>query len=81
MIFRKSEKTGVDKVSDPDWAGNIDNRKITSVYCFKHKNSSGAISWAIKLQKCVFTSTAKAELNAVVEEFRKLYSQHTYYEK
>ena len=53
--------------SDSDWAGNIDNRRSISGFCFKLNNSSGAISWASKLQKCVSTSTAEAELNAVVE--------------
>ena len=67
MIFRKSEKLELTGFSDSDWAGNIDNRKSTSGFCFKLNNSSGAISWASKLQKCVSTSTAEAELNAVVE--------------
>ena len=53
--------------SDSDWAGNIDNRKSRSGYCFKLNNSSVAINWASTLQKCVSTSTAEAELNAVVE--------------
>ena len=67
MVFRKSEKLELTGFSDSDWAGNIDNRKSTSGFCFKLNNSSGAISWASKLQKCVSTSTAEAELNAVVE--------------
>ena len=53
--------------SDSDRAGNLDSRKSVSGYCFKPDESSGAISWATKLQKCVTTSTAEAELNAVVE--------------
>ena len=52
---------------DFDWACNFDRGKSTSGYCFKHDNSSGAISWASKLQKCASTSTAGADLNAVVE--------------
>ena len=31
------------------------------------KKSLGEISWASKLQKCLSTSTAEAELNVVVE--------------
>ena len=67
MIFRKSEKLELTGLSDSDWAGNIDNRKSTSGFCFKLNNSSGAISWASKSQKCVSTSSAEAEFNAVVE--------------
>ena len=67
MIFRKSEKLELIGLSDSDWAGNIDYRKITSGYCFKLHNSLGAISWASKLQKCVSTSKAEIEFNAVVE--------------
>ena len=66
--FKKSEKLELTGVSDSDWAGNIDNRESTSGFCFKLKNSSGAISWASKLRKCVSTSTAEAELNAVVDK-------------
>ena len=67
MIFRKSEKLELTGFSDSDWAGNIDNRKSTSGFCFKLNNCSGAISWASKLQNRVSTSTAEAEFNAVVE--------------
>ena len=67
MVFRKNEKLELTGFSDSDWAGNIDIRKSTSGFCFKLNNSSSAISWASKLQKCVSTSTAEAELNAVVE--------------
>ena len=56
--FGKSEKLKLTGFSDSDWAGNIDNRISTSGFCFKLNNSSGAI----KLQKCVSTSTAEAEL-------------------
>ena len=67
MVFRKSEKLELTRFCDSDWAGNIDNRKSTSGFCFILNNSSGAISWASKLQKCVSASTAEAELKAVVE--------------
>ena len=67
MVFRKSEKLELTRFSDSDLAGNIENRKSTSGFCFKLNKRSGAISWARKLQKCVSTSTAEAELNAVVE--------------
>ena len=71
MVFRKSEKLELTGFSDSDWPGNMDNRKSTSGFCFKLNNSSGAISWASKLQKCLSTSTAEAEPNAVVEASKK----------
>ena len=71
VIFRKSEKLELRGLPDPNWAGNIDNRKSTSGHCFKLNKSSGAISWAGKLQKYVSTSTAEAELNPVVEASRE----------
>ena len=67
MIFRKIGKLELTGFSDSDWAGDVENRRSTSGYCFKLNKTSGAISWASKLQKCAFTSTAEAELNAVVE--------------
>ena len=71
MIFRKSEKLELSGFSDSDLAGNLDNRRPTSGYGFKLNKSSGAISWASKLQKSVPTSTAEVELNAVVEASKK----------
>ena len=59
LICRKCDKLDLKDFSDSDWAGNLDSRKITSGYCFKLDSSSGAISWASKLQKCVSTSTAE----------------------
>ena len=38
MVFRKSEKLELTGFSDSDWAGNIGNRKSTSVFCFKLNN-------------------------------------------
>ena len=67
MIFRKNEKLELTGFSDSDGAGNIDNRRSTSSYWFKLNKSSGAISWASNLQKCVSTSRTEAELNVVVE--------------
>ena len=80
MVFRKSEKHELTDFSDSDWAGNIDNRKSTSGFCFELNNSSGAISWASNLQKCVSTSTAEAEFNAVVEASKEPLLLVTYYE-
>ena len=68
MIFRKSEKLELTGFSESDWAGNIDNRRNTNGGCFKLNKSSGAISWASKLQKCLSTSRDEAELNAIVDD-------------
>ena len=72
MNLRKSEKLELTWFSDSDLAGNIDNRKRTSGYCFKLNKNSVAISWASNLQKCVSTSTADAEVNAVVEASKEM---------
>ena len=64
-FFREGEKLELTGFSYSDWARNIDNR--ISCYCFKLNKSSCAISWDNELEKCVSTSTAEAELNAVVE--------------
>ena len=61
------KKLELTEFADSDGAGNMDNRKSTRSFCFKLNNSSGAISSTSKLQKCVSTSTAEAELIAVVE--------------
>eukprot|EP00253_Pinus_taeda_P010962 PITA_10962 len=45
--------------TDSDWAGSVDDRKITSGYLFYM--GSGAISWASKKQSIVALSTAEAE--------------------
>ena len=66
-IYRKYDKLELKGFSDSDWAGNVDNRKSTSSYCFKLDNSSRAGSWASKLKRCVSTSAAEAELIAVVK--------------
>ena len=57
--------------SDADWAGNIDNRRSTSGYCFKLSDNSGVFSWSNRLQRCVSTSTAEAEHNGVVETVKE----------
>ena len=67
LTFRKTQILDLLSFSDADWAGNIDNRRSTSGFCFKLSESSGAISWGCKAQKTVATSTAEAEFNSVVE--------------
>ena len=51
---------------------SIDNGKGTSGFCFKLQNSSRAFSRDIKLQNCVYTSTAEAELNAEIEKSKEV---------
>ena len=72
MIFRKSEKLELTGFSDSDWAGNIDNRRSTGGYCFK-PNKVQVQSVGLVGSKSVSTSTAAAELNAVVEASRAVH--------
>ena len=67
LIYRRCDKLDIKDLSNSDWAGILDAGKSASSYCFKVDNSSGAMSWGSKLQKCISTSTVEAELNAVVE--------------
>ena len=57
--------------SDADCTGNIDDRRSTSEYCLKLSDNSGVINWCSRLQRCVSTSTAEAEHNAVVETVKE----------
>ena len=45
--------------TDADMAGELDNRKSTTKYLLNFPG--GAISWQLKLQKCVALSTTKDE--------------------
>ena len=66
-IFKRGDKLTLECFSDADWAGNLDHRKSSSVYCFKLISSSAVVSWSTKVQRCVATSTAEAEKNSLVE--------------
>ena len=74
LTFRKA--TSVDDnlagYSDSDWAGNIDNRKSTTGFCFNMCNNSGSISWASKVQNSIATSPAEAEVYACVSAAQEL---------
>ena len=55
--------------SDPDWAGDLLDRKSTSGYVFMV--SGGPVSWSSRKQKCIALTTAEAEyvaLCAAVQE-------------
>jgi len=60
-IFYSKQNNNNDFVgySDADWAGDRDDRKSTSGYCFLLSN--GLISWRSVKQSCVALSTAEAE--------------------
>ena len=71
LVYRRDKALNLVSYSDADWAGNIDNRRSTSGYCFKLSDNSGVISWSSRFQRCVSTSTAEAEHNAVVETVKE----------
>ena len=71
LVYRRDKAVNLVSYSDAEWAGNIDNRRSTSGYCFKLSDNSGVISWSSRLQRCVSTSTAEAEHNAVVETVKE----------
>ena len=59
ILYTISECSYLIGYTDSDWAGSVDDRKITSGYVF-HMGSE-AISWASKKQPIVALSTAEAE--------------------
>eukprot|EP00253_Pinus_taeda_P029599 PITA_29599 len=59
ILYTVSECKDLASYTDSDWAGSIDDRKITSGYVFHMV--SGAISWASKKKSIVALSTAEAE--------------------
>ena len=71
LVCRRDKALNLVSFSDADWAGNIDNRRSTTGYCFKLRDNSGVISWSSRRQLCVSTSTAEAEHNAVIETVKE----------
>ena len=57
------DKSILSGYSDADWAGDINDRKSTSVYLFMM--SGAAKSWKSRKQTCVALSTAEAEYVAL----------------
>ena len=59
ILYTTSEISDLIGYNDCDWAGSVDDRKITSGYVFHM--GLGAISWASKKQPIVALSIAEAE--------------------
>ena len=55
--------------TDSDMAGNKDNMKSTSGYLMTF--AGGAVSWQLRLQKCVALSTTEAEYMATTEACKR----------
>ena len=57
--------------SDADWSGDVNDRKSTTGYYFKHNGRGAALSWSFKKQATVAFSSSEAEyqgLAAAVQE-------------
>ena len=59
VLYSKDKEKQCTGYRDADWEGDVNDRKSTSGYVFKH--SGAAISWRSKKQSCVALSTAEAE--------------------
>ena len=55
---------------DSDFARNVNSQKSTTGYVFTL--GSGAISWVLRLQKIVASSTTEAEYVAVIEAYKEM---------
>ena len=69
LLFLKQCSDECVGFTDADWAGNLENRKSTSGYCFIMNGS--CISWNSSKQNCVALPTAKSEyiaLSCAVQE-------------
>ena len=62
-LYSKDGSKDCVSYSDADWAGDIDDQKLTSGYLFQI--CVAAVSWRSKKQKCVALSTAEAEYMAL----------------
>ena len=65
LTYQKSDSLKLFGYCDADWAGDNDDRRSTTGYCFFLNENSAAISWASRKQPTVSLSTAEAEYMAV----------------
>ena len=56
---------------DVDMAGDLDDKKSTSEFLLTFVE--GAMSWQLKLQKCVALSTTKVEYIAMTEAGKEMF--------
>ena len=63
IVYSKSKIKTCEGFSDADWAGDCNDRKSTSGFCFKL--NGGLVSWRSNKQSCVALSTAEAEYIAL----------------
>ncbi|GMI77151.1 hypothetical protein HRI_001384400 [Hibiscus trionum] len=62
IFYNKGNDFSLQGYTDADWAGNIEDRRSTSGYCFSF--GSAAISWCSKKQPIVTLSSTEAEYMA-----------------
>jgi len=62
IMYKRGGSEKLEAYIDSDYAGNLDDRKITSRYVFML--SSGVVSWSSKKQPVVTLSTTEAEFIA-----------------
>ena len=65
-----SGKLVLTSYTDADMAGDVDTRKSTSGYLITF--AGGAVSWQLRLQKCVALSTTEAKFIAATEACKEL---------
>ena len=58
-MVQDGRQFGLEVFTDADWAGSIDDRKITSGGAFFL--GKRLVSWTSKKQNCIFHSTVEAE--------------------
>lgn len=59
LLYNKENVNNHIGYSDANWAGDLDDRRLTSGYLFKLSEVS--VSWRSKKQTCVSLSTAEAK--------------------
>lgn len=63
LLFQHNKSSELVGYSDADWAGDVNDRKSTSGYCFVINGA--AVAWSSKKQTCIALSTAEAEYVAL----------------